>query len=187
MAIAAQSDPEIAVVRAVSEGDADAFSDLMRRNHRWVRGVVFGVLGDHDMVDDVAQQVWTTVWRGIGGLRQHHRWRPWLYRLAKNTAVSAGREISRQRAVLTHVPSGPVVETRSPTPAQALTNREASEVVMEAIRGLPARYREPFVLRHLQGWSYRQIAETMGLPVDTVETRLVRARRLLRKALDGKV
>jgi RNA polymerase sigma-70 factor (ECF subfamily) len=68
-----------------------------------------------------------------------------------------------------------------------LTNLEVSEVVLEAIRALPALYREPFVLRHLQGWSYRQIAETMGLPVDTVETRLVRARRLLREALDGKV
>jgi RNA polymerase sigma-70 factor (ECF subfamily) len=60
-------------------------------------------------------------------------------------------------------------------------------MVIEAIKALPALYREPFVLRHVQDWSYRQIAETMGIPVDTVETRLVRARRHLRAALDGKV
>jgi RNA polymerase sigma-70 factor (ECF subfamily) len=55
--------------------------------------------------------------------------------------------------------------------------------VLEAIRGLPDIYRESFILRHVEDWSYAQIAEAMSLPVDTVETRLVRARRLLRTAL----
>jgi RNA polymerase sigma-70 factor (ECF subfamily) len=48
---------------------------------------------------------------------------------------------------------------------------------------MPAIYREPFVLRHLEDWSYRQIAETLDLPVDTVGTRLVRARRMLQETL----
>ena len=52
---------------------------------------------------------------------------------------------------------------------------------------LPAIYREPFVLRHLEDWSYAEIGEVLGLSVDTVETRLVRARRLLREMLQGKV
>jgi RNA polymerase sigma-70 factor (ECF subfamily) len=58
---------------------------------------------------------------------------------------------------------------------------------MDAIAGLPALYREPFVLRHLENWGYQQIAETMGMPAASVETRLVRARQLLREALTGKV
>ena len=61
------------------------------------------------------------------------------------------------------------------------------ETMLKAIGKLPEIYREPFVLKHLDGWSYAQIAEAMGLPVDTVETRLVRARRLLRQELAGKV
>jgi RNA polymerase sigma-70 factor (ECF subfamily) len=60
---------------------------------------------------------------------------------------------------------------------------ERQDRVLSAIQGLPAIYREPFVLRHLNDWSYQQIADLMGLPVDSVETRLVRARRLLREAL----
>jgi RNA polymerase sigma-70 factor (ECF subfamily) len=56
-----------------------------------------------------------------------------------------------------------------------------------AIRSLPALYREPFVLRHLEGWTYQEIAEVFDMPVDTVETRLVRARRHLREALHGKI
>ena len=58
--------------------------------------------------------------------------------------------------------------------------------VLGAIRGLPAIYREPFILRHLEDWNYQQIAQTLGVSVEAVETRLVRARRLLREALaDG--
>jgi RNA polymerase sigma-70 factor, ECF subfamily len=48
-------------------------------------------------------------------------------------------------------------------------------------------YREPFVLRHMNGWNYQQIAEAMEMPVDSIETRLVRARRLLRDALKDKL
>ena len=59
--------------------------------------------------------------------------------------------------------------------------------LLQAIEALPALYREPFVLRHLEDWSYAQIGELLGLPTETVETRLVRARRLLREALRGTV
>ncbi len=59
--------------------------------------------------------------------------------------------------------------------------------VLKAIQALPALYREPFVLRHLQGWTYKEIAEVMDMRVDSVETRLVRARRFLRETLKDKI
>jgi RNA polymerase sigma-70 factor (ECF subfamily) len=65
--------------------------------------------------------------------------------------------------------------------------REQQALMLEAIASLPELYREPFVLKHAEGMSYRQIGELLGLPPDTVETRLVRARRLLREKLAGKV
>ena len=68
-----------------------------------------------------------------------------------------------------------------------MVRSETHQRVLNAIAGLPEIYREPFVLRHLEDWSYKQIAEAMDMPVDTVETRLVRARRLLREALKGRV
>jgi RNA polymerase sigma-70 factor (ECF subfamily) len=60
---------------------------------------------------------------------------------------------------------------------------EEHRTVLAAIEALPALYREPFVLRHVSGLSYKEIAEVMAMPVDSIETRLVRARRLLREAL----
>lgn len=180
-------DTEEPVIEAIQSGDRYAFEEFLRRQNRWVRGVVFGVLGDKDCVDDVTQQVWTAVWQRIGELRDGARWRPWLYRLARNAAIDAGRELTRRRKHVRSV-AGDVPERRvEAAPPGGLDVGEQHREVLLAIQGLPAIYREPFVLRHLSGWSYREISDVMRLPVDSVETRLVRARRFLRETLKDRV
>ena len=69
----------------------------------------------------------------------------------------------------------------------AAAGNELEATLLQAVQALPVIYREPFVLRHLEDWSYAEIGEVLGLSVDTVETRLVRARRLLRESLQGKI
>lgn len=173
-------DAEAPVIDAIRGGDRYAFDELVRRQGRWVRGVVFGVLGQRDCVDDVTQQVWTAVWQRIGELRDLKSWRSWLYRLTRNLSIDAGRELTRRRnQYQSLVESASFVSLSSASESQDGPHGR----VLDAVQGLPAIYREPFVLRHLNDWSYRQIAEVMGLPVDSVETRLVRARRMLREAL----
>lgn len=187
MAVSANVDPEGAVIEAMRRGDRHAFEGFVRRQSRWVRGVIFGVLGQRDRIDDVAQQVWLAVWSRIGELRSVESWRPWLYRMARNAAFDAGREVTRQRGLTQALPEEPPAKDATRTPAEELIGAEQRQLVLEAIQALPALYREPFVLRHLEEWSYREIGEVLELPVDTVETRLVRARRLLREWLQGKV
>ena len=156
----------------------------MQRHDRWIRGVVFAVLGRSDSTDDVVQEVWLTVWRRCSTLQDPSKWRFWLYAIARNAAVDSGRKVTRQRAMWKRLTESTSRSTPSHEEAyRHVAGQEQHERVLSAIQGLPEIYREPFVLRHLQDWSYRQIAETMGLPVDTVETRLVRARRLLRETL----
>jgi len=184
MAATADFDPDQPVIEAIQRGDHDAFRDLLRREDRWVRGVVYSVLGDRQRVDDVTQQVWTAMWERVGELRDVQRWRPWLYRLARNAAIDAGRDATRQRQLADRL----TIESKAPevgAPADALTRDEQHAAVRRAIGELPPRYREVLTLRHLEGWSYREIAELLDVPVDTVETRLVRARRKLREALEG--
>ncbi|MFQ5590026.1 MAG: RNA polymerase sigma factor [Phycisphaerae bacterium] len=186
MALAAGYEPDEPVIEAIRRRDENALSELMHRHGRWVRGVIFGVLGDVDRVDDVAQQVWTTVWCRAGELRDGRRWRAWLYRLTHNAALDAGRETGRRR---THAGALRRVRTGEPgsAPVGQVAGDEQHQYVMSAIQALPPLYREPFVLRHMQGWTYRQIAEVMGVRPSSVETRLVRARRLLREALKDKM
>jgi RNA polymerase sigma-70 factor, ECF subfamily len=186
-ALADEFDVDLPVIEAIQAGDRYAFAELVQRHGSWVRAVVFGVLGRSDGIDDVVQQVWTSVWQRIRELRDPARWRPWLYRMARNAAVDAGREISRRRRLHKSAPDGVLAGQPDRVDARDPAAAERHRLVMAAINGLPALYREPFVLRHLNDWSYQQIADVMDMPVDSVETRLVRARRLLREALENKV
>jgi RNA polymerase sigma-70 factor (ECF subfamily) len=182
MTLAEGFDTDGPVIEAIRDGDRYAFDELVRRHSDWVRGVIFGVLGDQDRVDDVAQQAWSSAWRRIGELRDSNRWRPWLYRVARNAAVDAGRDVTRRRGRTRALVEEAVSASSAPADGE-LVDKERHRRVLDAIQALPALYREPFVLRHMNDWSYKQIAEVMDMPVDSVETRLVRARRLLRESL----
>jgi RNA polymerase sigma-70 factor (ECF subfamily) len=177
---------DVLLIQALQNGNQEVLDELVIRHDRWVRGVVFAVLGDASQVDDVAQRVWMAVWRRIGSLDDPRRWRYWLYRLARNAAIDAGRRRQRQRGLWRRL-----VEQASPSAAdhrnplnQAMLSEEHGRA-MQAIGTMPAIYREPFVLRHLEDWTYRQIAEVLNLPIDTVGTRLVRARHMLQRELDN--
>lgn len=186
---AVEHDPERPVIEAIQGGDPHALAELMDRHGGWVRGVILGVLGRPDEVDDVAQRVWIQVWREAGRLDDPAAWRAWLYRIARNAATDAVRRRQRRRRLIdTLLRRDPArASVRAPSAEATLVATERHEAMLGAIGKLPELYREPFVLRHLEGWSYADIAGAMGLPVDTVETRLVRARRLLRQELAGKV
>jgi RNA polymerase sigma-70 factor (ECF subfamily) len=178
-------DIDLSLIEAARRGEKSAWDAFVGRHDRWVRAVVSSTLGRPSQVEDVRQLVWTRVWQQIGTLADSLRWRAWLYRLARNAAIDQGKAATRRRRAFPEMADGFEAPSYEPTPAEEAIDAERHQRVMSAIQGLPAIYREPFILRHLEDWNYARIAETLDLPVDTVETRLVRARRLLREALRG--
>ncbi len=177
------------LVAEAQRGNRPAADRMVREHDSWLRSVIYGVTGRVDLVDDVAQQVWMQVWQRLDTLNDPQRLRPWLCKIARHAAIDAS--VARRRrqwrtGSLEHVPE---VDGRAkaPTPLRVTTGGELHETLLQAVQSLPALYREPFALRHLEDWSYAQIGEVLGLPVETVETRLVRARRMLRETLNGKV
>lgn len=171
------------LIAAAQRGERSALDLLVRRHDRWVRRVVYANVGNGTAVDDIVQTVWSTVWKQIGTLVDRDRWLGWLYRLARNAAIDAGQKAGRERRRHVALADANSVVSRCPEPIEGIRRAERRRRVLDAIEGLPAIYREPFVLRHLEDWSYAQIGEALSLKLDTVETRLVRARRLLREAL----
>jgi len=196
-----QSDLDVMLIDAIRQGDADALNELILRHDRLVRGVVYGVLGQADELDDVVQKVWLTVWRRVETLDDSRRWKSWLYRMSRNAALDAGRKKQRRKGLWDklktmaaggdaagqngqvegtsqHV-SGTTGQSYGQDPYRVAMMKEEHEIALRAIEGILAIYREPFVMRHLDGLTYQEIAERLELPVDTVGTRLVRARRML--------
>lgn len=191
-ALELEYDPHRPVMEAIQAGDAHAMAEFMRTQGRWVRAVAYGVLGRTGDLDDVCQRVWIQVWRQARRLDDPARWRSWVYRIVRNAATDAARAGQRRKRL--GGLSGTDADVLAATPAPVHTSPERSvladeehRAILEAIGRLPEIYREPFVLKHVEGWSYAEIGELLGLPPDTVETRLVRARRLLREKLAGKV
>lgn len=175
---------ERGLVEAIRRGESDALAELMRRCGPWVRGAIFAAGVRADAVEDVFQQVWIAAWRRAGDLDDPGRWRPWLYTLARHAAIDALRRERRAGRLLDAVRSWwSPGQAETAGPAAAMSAAEQHQRALRAVAGLPEIYRQPFVLRHLADWDYRQIAEALELPLDTVETRLVRARKLLREAM----
>lgn len=176
------------LVADAKRGDRRAADRLVRENQSWVRSVIYGVTGRLDLVDDIAQQVWMQAWQRIESLEDPARLRSWLYSIAHNAAVDAVVAAQRRpRPVEVEEHAADPRRTQPESPVQAVVRDEVHRNLLRAIESLPAIYREPFVLRHMEKWSYAQIGEALGLVEETVETRLVRARRLLREMLEGKV
>ncbi|MBK9118754.1 MAG: RNA polymerase sigma factor [Phycisphaerales bacterium] len=175
------------MVASAREGDRAAAERLVREHESCVRSAIYAVTGRSDRVDDIAQQVWTRAWERLHTLDNPSRLRPWLYAIARHAAIDDGLVQRRHMRRSVALEDGNALPARDTTPAAVLAKSELQETLLRAVQALPAHYREPFVLRHLEDWSYAEIAEALDLSVDTVETRLTRARRLLREALAGKV
>ena len=176
-----------ALVGEAQQGSRDAVDRLVREHSGWVRGVIYATLGRRDLVDDVSQQVWTKVWQRIGSLNDPRRLRSWLYSIARNAAIDASQDRRRRSAAGLDWAADDLSDPPARGPVGRAVGAEIRSTLLRAIEALPALYREPFVLRHLQDWSYAEIGDLLGLSVETVETRLVRARRLLRESLQGKL
>lgn len=176
-----------ALVTEAQRGSRPAVDRLIREHEGWVRGVIYATTGRADLIDDVAQQVWTQIWQRLGSLNDPSRLRAWLYAVARNAAIDASQDRRRRRAAGLDCVADDLGDRPERGPVSSAVGNELRETLLRAVEALPALYREPFVLRHLEDWSYAEIGELLGLSVETVETRLVRARRLLRETLKGKV
>ena len=175
------------LISQAQRGSRPALERIIREHDGWVRGVIFGTTGRRDLVDDVAQHVWTQVWQRLDSLQDPRRLRSWLYAIARNAAIDASQDRKRRGAVGLEHAAEYLGDGGGRAAVRLLAGGELRETLLRAVEALPALYREPFVLRHLEDWSYAEIGELLGLSVETVETRLVRARRLLREMLEGKV
>ena len=160
-----------------------ALEEIIALHHRWVRGVVLAVTGRADDVDDVTQQVWMRLWERRDQLASVTDLRKWLYTLARNAAIDEGRSTTRRRGLwrrfkLFWRPGRP-----GPRPGDDLAAAERRKITLRAIEALDEKYRSVMILRVWQEMSYDEIARTLDITPQAVETRLVRARRMLRAKL----
>lgn len=176
-----------AILAAARDGDREALGRLWQRHRRFVAAVLLAH-GDAADLDDLLQEVALRMTRALAGLASAASLRPWLRTLARNVAIDHGRRRRERqddgpqlRALPRcdddpHVPVEPWFDARV-----TARHRDELDAVLHALGALDPDHREPLLLRAVEGLSQREIATALDLPETTVETRLARARRLLRE------
>ncbi len=173
-------------VRKAQGGDDAAMTRLIETNRTWVRGIAFSVLSDSHLAEDAAQEVCVRVVKHLPGLETPEAFRPWVYRMTRNVALSMAQR--RERAPQ---PIGLDTEAMreggrmsvEETPGAALDEDEKVGTILDAIGKLPDIYREVLVLKHVQELSYSEISTILNVSVKSLEVRLVRARKMLQERL----
>ena len=158
-------------MRAAQAGDRDAFAELYARFGRFVHAILLACVPP-DAAGDLAQEVFLQAWTSIRSLREPAAFGGWIGALARHRAI----DFVRRRPVETDLTDGP-------SPGAAPDLQYAASEALEAIRDLPEAYREPLLLRLVEGCSGREIAALCGLTEDSVRVNLHRGFRLLRERL----
>jgi RNA polymerase sigma-70 factor (ECF subfamily) len=174
---------EAGLLARLRTGDARAFEELVIGYQHCVFGVALRMLGSRAEAEEIAQETFLRAHRALGEFRGEARLGTWLYAIASRLCLN--RLASGPRR---HEQSDEVAVLRRPAEgadaAAVLEQRELQAALHEAIAALPEDRRIVVVLRDLEGLAYEDIAEILGLPLNTVRTRLHRARLDLKAKLE---
>ena len=168
----------VALIAQAKQGDRRAFGELVHRHREGVVNVVYRMCGDTSLAEDAAQEAFIRAWQHLPGYRPRSPFRNWVYRIATNAA----RDVLRRERETIDVDELPLAASEA-GPEATVERQERGEHVRQAVLSLPSASREVLVLREYEGLSYREIAETLSIPIGTVMSRLNYARNRLRQSL----
>ncbi|MGV3606654.1 MAG: RNA polymerase sigma factor [Planctomycetaceae bacterium] len=161
-------------------------SDLLATHGRWLRTVVLARVGQTHALEEVMQEIAMAILRQTKPLVDPAQIAPWLYRVAVRQALLFRRKCGRTRRLLSNAAgyrTSLEAERLPLSPEEVLTRVERQQRVQEALQGMPPRDRDVLLLKYFEQWSYTQMAEHLGVSMNTIESRLFRARERMRARL----
>ena len=185
-------DPDEELVRRFQTGDRAAFSDLVRRYQDRVYTLSLRWMGEQEIAEEVAQDVFVALYRSLDGFRGEARLSTWIFRVTVNHCKNR-RLYRRRRHMDQHEPlkgtrpedegPGRQIADEGPGTDQRVHRSEAERILQEALERLDESHRTILVLRDVEDLPYEEIAQILDLPRGTVKSRLHRARAELARVL----
>ncbi len=182
------------VVVFAQEGREDAYRELIRRYERPVYSLIYRMVRDNETSEDLAQETFIKVLNNIDRYRPEFKFSSWLFKIANNITID---HLRRRQLDTISIEGSPdavtgermrataiAVASKGESPLEELESREIGASIEEAIAKLRPEYRACIILRHVEDYSYDEIAEIVKLPLGTVKTYIHRARQELREHLE---
>jgi RNA polymerase sigma-70 factor (ECF subfamily) len=166
------------LITQAKTGDRRAFNDLVLQHRAGVVNVVYRMCGDAVLAEDAAQECFIRAWEKLATYRPRAPFRNWLYRIATNCAIT----MLRREKPTVNIDKMPITDGQI-GPERSVERQERAGAVQQAVLALPPASRSVIILREYEGLSYRDIAQTLDIPIGTVMSRLNYARKALRTSL----
>jgi RNA polymerase sigma-70 factor (ECF subfamily) len=170
-------------VRRLQQGDTEAFATLVERHQKTIFNLLYRMLGDYDDAAEIAQESFLSAYRSIKSFRGDASFSTWLYRIAVNHANTRRKSLALAQQRAASMESFEPASDGGSDPAVVLERKETRERVQAALNSLAPEDATIILLRDLQDVPYESLADTLGIPIGTVKSRLHRARRALKERL----
>lgn len=171
-------DDDFSLVKRFVEGEEYVFNELVKRHKDKVRNIIYITLSEPDATDDIAQDVFITIYHNLKNFRFESQFTTWIYRITVNKCKDYLRKKNVRKIFL------PLKDNEDlPVFDSIAEDTDIKYIVRGAISMLPDKLRIPLVLKDIEGFSYQEIAETMQCEIGTVKSRIFRAREGLKKIL----
>ena len=177
---------EMTLVELSRNGRRDAFETLVRMYNRKVFALAYGFVRDQATADDLAQEIFLKAYQSLPSFRIESGFGTWIYRIAVNHVKDHLRKSSRRKTVsLDQVGEGPAaVDDGAEIRVHEREEENRRSEVFRVLETLPPKYRMILTLRDVEGLSYEEVARVIGIAPGTVDSRLFRARKMLRKKME---
>ncbi|HPV84488.1 MAG TPA: sigma-70 family RNA polymerase sigma factor [Nitrospira sp.] len=174
---------EARLIARSQQQDHEAFGQLVDRHASVIVNLAYRMVGNRADAEDLAQDAFLAAFKALPTFRADSKFSTWLYRIAANKCKDWLRakhppavELDDNEAVAAHV-----VEPH--TPERLLSQQQVAQQLDEAIQRLPPLYREAFVLKHIEGLSYEDMQDLLGVNADTLKMRVYKGRVQLSREL----
>jgi RNA polymerase sigma-70 factor (ECF subfamily) len=179
-----------ALIKRAKQGDSQAFRQLVERHQRRALGLAMALVRDEQDAREVVQEAFLRVHRGLAKFQGGSSFFTWLYRIVTNLSIDLMRKPARREAEWDESlePSGEfeipfLAKIDGANPFDVVRRQEIAERIQRGLDELPPYHRGVIVMREVQGMSYEEMAEAMGVSKGTIMSRLFHARQKLQRAL----
>lgn len=167
------------LVEMARDGNSIAFDQLIAQHQERVFALAFRILGNAEDAADIQQETFVRAWQNLRKFRQDAAFSTWLHRITVNLCLSQKRHSDR----MTYEPLVEEMHVSAESSSDSLERTEEVVVLRKVLAAMPAHYRVLLVLRDMEGRSYEEIADVLGSSVESIRSRMCRARSLLRERM----